>query len=129
MSSCVNARGIPPAAYQALHLLSYPGEGYPIPGRRGGGTPSLDGAEGVPHPWTWGTPFPDGGQYPHPIAHPWVPLILTWLGYNPTRLDLDGVPLFGPGGGGTPHLDLDRNTIPSGPGQGVPPSVVDKLKT
>ena len=33
-SSCVNARGIPTAAYQVLHLLSYPGEG-------GGGTPSL----------------------------------------------------------------------------------------
>ena len=33
-SSCVNARGIPPAAYLLLHLLSYPGEG---------GTPSLEG--------------------------------------------------------------------------------------
>ena len=30
--SCVHAKGIPPAVYQVLHLLSYPG---------GGGTPSL----------------------------------------------------------------------------------------
>ena len=43
-SSCVNARGIPPAAYQLLHLLSY--------------------SRGVPHPWSgyppiltwWGCP-------------------------------------------------------------------------
>ena len=43
-SSCVNARGIPTAAYQVLHLLSYPGEG---------GTPSLAGEEGVPPILTW----------------------------------------------------------------------------
>ena len=42
-SSCVNARGIPTAAYQVLHLLSCAGR-YPIPGQRG-----------VPHP-CWGVP-------------------------------------------------------------------------
>ena len=49
-SSCVNARGIPTAAYQILHLL--PEVGYP-PARPhwGGGTPTL----GTPH---WGTPRP-----------------------------------------------------------------------
>ena len=36
-SSCVNARGIPPAAYQVLHLLSYPRVGYPHPDLAGGG--------------------------------------------------------------------------------------------
>ena len=41
-SSCVNARGIPTAAYQVLHLL--PEVGYP-PGR---GAPRPDLMEGVP---------------------------------------------------------------------------------
>ena len=61
-SSYVNARGIPTAAYQVLHLLSYP--------------------RGVPHPWmgvppSRGTPLSWLG-YPSPI--------LTWdqsLGYPP----------------------------------------------
>ena len=54
-SSCVNARGIPTAAYQVLHMLSYPGGG-------GGGDRYL----GVPPPpsgpgWgvgTFGYPLP-----------------------------------------------------------------------
>ena len=74
-SSCVNARGIPTAAYHVLHLLSYPGGGegvYPIPGQgevspswyplpiltwlgRGYPIPGL----GVPPPW--GTPCRDLG--------------------------------------------------------------------
>ena len=36
-SSCVNARGIPTAAYQVLHMLSYPGGTY----LTGGGVPTL----------------------------------------------------------------------------------------
>ena len=47
-SSCVNATGIPTAAYQVLHLLSYPREGG-IP------HPWLVGE--VPHPWLGGTPI------------------------------------------------------------------------
>ena len=80
-SSCVNARGIPTAAYQVLHLLSYPGGGthpwwggggYPIPGQGGThrwlgnikslvrgypipGIPILAWV-GIPHPWPGGTP-------------------------------------------------------------------------
>ena len=54
-SSCVNARGIPPAAYQVLHLLSYPGGTYPgrgVPILAGGvPTPSLD--RGYLPIWTW----------------------------------------------------------------------------
>ena len=46
-SSCVNARGIPTAAYQILHLLSYPGVGVPHPWT------------GVPHLWIGGTLHPD----------------------------------------------------------------------
>ena len=44
-SSCVNARGIPTAAYQVLHLLSYRGGG------GGRGYPILDG--GYPPVLTW----------------------------------------------------------------------------
>ena len=84
-SSCVDARGIPTAAYQVLHLLYYPGGGgvplswgthltpvltwlRGIPSLDGGGTPSwgtfssyfdLDG--GYP---TWGTPSPCPGLGP-----------------------------------------------------------------
>ena len=45
----MNARGIPPAAYQVLHLLSYPR-----------GNPSLAG--GVPNHWLWGYPIPAWGN-------------------------------------------------------------------
>ena len=60
-SSCVNARGIPTAAYQVLHMLSCPG--------------------GIPQvPPTWGTPLRNppswpiwGGGVPHPHPDlPWV---------------------------------------------------------
>ena len=75
-SSCVNARGIPTAAYQVLHLLSYPGVGvarYPLSWLGVPPPPQLDLA-GVP-PWLAGYPpthvgYPppgpgqDGGGYP-----------------------------------------------------------------
>ena len=68
-SSCVTARGIPPAAYPALALLSRGaarGGGYPSPNWGGGGTPvpargypSLRkdlGPETRERTWNWGTP-------------------------------------------------------------------------
>ena len=68
----MNARGIPPAAQQVLHLLSYP---------RGR----------VPHPWLGGTlSWP--GQYPIWLVH--TP---TWLGvFHPHVRDWD-TPQKGPG--------------------------------
>ena len=95
-SSCVNAGGIPPAAYQVLHLLSYPEKGYPTSGW------------GVPHLWTGDSPLLDGGypipgqgppiwtwlRYPLPPSGPGQgshPPIWAWLGYPP-HLDLAGVP-------------------------------------
>ena len=73
-SCCVNARDLPTAAYQVLHVLSCPGGG-------GGGLPLLGG---------WGYPHPDLAGVPSPQ---W-----TWPGYPPSDLatvplsDLAGVP-------------------------------------
>ena len=53
-SSCVNARGIPTAAYQVLYLLSYRGE-VPHP-RLGGGTPIMGYPPSWPGTSRWGTP-------------------------------------------------------------------------
>ena len=80
-SSYINARGIPPAAYQVRPLLFYPG-----------GTPSL--VRGVPHTWQWDTPSLAGGTHP-------------WLGMVPQD-DPAGVNLSTPSwpGRGTPHPDL-----------------------
>ena len=95
-SSCVNARGIPPATYQVLHILSYPG-GYPIPGWEvphpgyppiltwPGGTLPLDGGVGYPilgypSPLFWpgqGVPYPWAGGREYPILGTPSP-ILTW---------------------------------------------------
>ena len=77
-SSCVNARGIPTAAYQVFHLLSVPGGtpaggGYPIP------------AMGVPH---LGHPHPTGpgrGTTPQLDLAAYCPL-------PPPRLDLAAIP-------------------------------------
>ena len=110
-SSCVNARGIPTAAYQVLHLLTevgYPPLGYP-PSRSDGGYPrwgtthwgtppsrsdpggTRGGVLPIGVPPCWGTPcqgIPPLG-YP-PIGVPprldlaWVPPPgWTWLGYPP----------------------------------------------
>ena len=109
-ASCMNARGIPPATYHVLHLLSYlvctpslawgypnPCWGYPITDQ--GGTPSMDGEGvpipgqgvshlqmGVPHPWL-GYPQPDLAGVPHPVHTP-SPWEETWdqlLGYPPKK--------------------------------------------
>ena len=87
-SSCVNASGLPPAAYQVLHLLSYLWTGgvphpwmYSISGR--GGTPSLVRGSGT-HPWPGYPPAWDGvppqsgqdGGYP---SHGWgTPPVQGW---------------------------------------------------
>ena len=101
-SSCVNARGIPTAAYQALRVQSCPREvGYP--GRV---------------PPGWGTPpsWPGWGEY-----HGWVPPlagvppVLTWPGRR--------YPKWVPPGWGTPHPDLAGGypwQAPSGQDDGVP---------
>ena len=97
-SSCMNAGGIPPAVYQALHLLSYSGgEGYGISGWGylphlwTGGTPSLDGGgkypisgQGYPIPG-WVTSFVAGGTPPNPDLAGITPPqpVLTWPGYTP----------------------------------------------
>ena len=79
-SSCVNAKGIPPIAYQILHLLSYPGD-----------TPSLGVPHPlmwVPHPWTgvphpsWGLPLPSQGVLPgQDWGTPWEGTWDQFLGY------------------------------------------------
>ena len=112
-SSCMNSRGIPPTAYQVLHLLSYPGEVVPHPWM-GRGAPSLAGGYpiselGVPIPGQ-GIPLSGPGQAP-PSGPGWVT----------PHLDLDRVsPLSGPGSG-TPHLNLVRITHLSQPDQGTSP--------
>ena len=120
--SCVNARGIPTAAYQVLHVLSCLGDppagGYPIPAGGYplagvppiltwlGGTPSLQGVPlagitpllhlaGIPPIWTWpGYPTSDLSRVP-PFEPGWgTPPRWTWPGYPPIK------------GWGAPHLDL-----------------------
>ena len=123
-SSCVNTRGIPPAEYQVLHLLSYPGvggggipsQGTP-PSGPGQGTPILTSLRGVCHPWMG-------------VPHPGVP----------SHLDLARVPPSGPGWGthsvwtwlGYPPSGPGRGTLPvwTWPGYPPPPPQVwtDKLK-
>ena len=93
-SSCVNARGIPTAAYQVLHLLSCTGGGYPclrvypIPGRGGGGVPPI---------WTWPVVSPGQVEYPSLPA--------------------------GPGWGTPPPCQLGYPPPTAGPGQGTPGQV------
>ena len=82
----MNARGIPPAAYQVLLLLSYPG-GYPSLAR--GGTPSLAG--GTPYR---GNPWP-GLEYPLERDLGPVTGVLPGKDMGPVEVlwDGDGVPL------------------------------------
>ena len=86
----MNARGIPTAAYQVLHLLSCTGGiphlGYPPCPDLAGDSPS----RGAPHL-----------MYPL-LDLAGVPSCQTWLGYSPS--DLAGVPPIRPGY--PPPLDL-----------------------
>ena len=102
-SSCVNARGIPTAAYQVLHLLTKvgypPPSGYPHPG--------LMGVPGVPP--CWGTPLSrsDGG----------------YLGYPPVRVPphpglTGGYPWYPPSGHPPVGVPPCQGTLPH---QGTPP--------
>ena len=96
----MNARGIPPTAYQVLHLLSYPG----------GGTPSLTR---VPPVLTWpgatssldrGYPIPDLGT---PLSGPgWGTAPGRDLGSVtgvPTRKDMGPVKVLWDGDRGIPR--------------------------
>ena len=104
-SFCVNARGIPTAAYQVLHLLSC---------RGGGGThlgyPPIRPGRGVTPSWV--SPYQTWLGYPPP-QHGWgTPLARSGRGgpevvYAPAGM---GYPLAG----GTPPP-------PAGPGQGTFP--------
>ena len=76
-SSCVNARGIPPAAWRVLLLLSQPGRGDLIPGL---------GPDGGGYP----IPGPDGGNPSLArVTPPHLGLDLGWG--TPPHLDLAGV--------------------------------------
>ena len=114
-SSCVNARGIPTAAYQVLHLLSCTRWGYPSrSGPMGGGylscrTPSCgtplarsDGGTRGEVPLCQGTParsdggVPEVGFTPIRVPHGQVRQGGTWggvppIGAPPGWLDLAGV--------------------------------------
>ena len=142
-SSCVNTRGIPPAAYQLLHLLSYDhgGGGYLIPGwvtpPPGGGYPSpnpihntgpmsFPGGGGVT-PVTGPRSLPREG-YPSQVQAGWgvpqpgpdrgvpQPGIRSFLGGVP-QPGPDGGPHPGPDGGGGPDVDMahtcENSTFPS----------------
>ena len=104
-SSCVNARGIPTAGYQVLHLL--PEVGTPQPGLTGGGTRWGPPGRSTPQPGLMGRLVLEVGPPP-----PWQGYLLgqvQWgggvpeVGYMPSRSDLGGV------------------LPPSGPGRGTPP--------
>ena len=73
-SSCVNAKGIPTAAYQLLPELGYPSPplGYPLPGPTGRGVPEV----GYPHQGTPGQVWqgvPKVGYPPSWGDLAWVP--------------------------------------------------------
>ena len=136
-SSCVNARGIPTAAYQYSHVLSCPGRVSQVSpshpdlagGTPGGGPwlgypPSWPGLRGGTLGWAppgWVPPGPDlAGGYPlagTPLLG--YPPILTYPGQVPPGW---GTPLAGPDWStplparwGTPQLDL-ASTPHTGPG-------------
>ena len=97
-SFCVNAKGILPATYQVLHLLSYPGGGGNTPSLARGCTTSL--AEGgipslaagypmlLPPIWDWGTPHLGAWDTPPPRKD---------MGLVEVLWDGDGVPQEGHG--------------------------------
>ena len=133
-SSCVNARGLPTAAYQVLHLLSctggwgtscrgggYPYQGVPHPWPGGPGVPPIWIWLGYPHPrldrgTSWGVPHPLMGWgsrdgVPSPGWTWWGTLIWTWPGYPPSKA----------GWGYPPPLSRDGVPPPSWTWLGVPP--------
>ena len=121
-SSCVNARGIPPAAYQVLAML---GGGVPhprsggVPHPRSGGYP-IPGLRGVPCSRSGGVPSPMSGGYPIPglgetPSQVWgVPCpARPQMGYPPWP-DLEwGIPLPPDLRWGTPPAMVNRQTFPS----------------
>ena len=120
-SSCVNARGIPPAAQQVHALLVRWWGGYPsLGGVPQVGAPLLGGGTlggpplGYP-PWLDGVPPSQLDGVPPPGQLDGVPPLVSWMGYPPGQLDgvpphqLDGVP---PPGqlDGVPPLNVNRHT-------------------
>ena len=112
-SSCVNARGIPTATYQVLHLLTE--VGYPPPS---GYPPVQVWCGGTRDTPCRGTPHPDlmtSGGTPHQgIPHPGL-MGGTWG--TPTSGLMGGTPHWG-----TPHPGLMGGTPLTGPGSGTPPA-------
>ena len=109
-SSCLNARGIPPAAYQVLAMLGGGG----APGSRSVGGYLVPG-QGVPHPRSGGgVPNPRSGEYPIPGWGRGYPS-QVW-GSTPSQAG--GVPIPGPGGTtskvrrGVPHPRSGGYPIP-----------------
>ena len=100
-SSGVNARGIPPAAYQVLAML-----GGGVPGPRSGGVPGPRSVGGLPHPRSGGYPIPGlGGGVP----------IQTWSGGTLATLPPDlrwDTPLARPGTGDPPPPQCEQTDIP-----------------
>ena len=106
-SSCVNARGIPPAAYQVLLAML----GGRVPSPRSGGVPSLRSRGGVPGPRSGGGYLVPGlGGYPIPGLGGYP---IPGLGGTPSHVR--GYPI--PGLGGTPS----RPHSPAKPEMGYPP--------
>ena len=110
-SSCVNARGIPTATYQVLHLLGVPpplsdmAGVPPLPSDLNGVPPCLDLAGVPPIRPGWGTPPPSGPGWG-----------------TPPHLDLAEVPPPRPGWGAPPYLDL-TGVPPCQTWLGYPPSL------
>ena len=124
-SSCVNARGIPTAVYQVLHMLSYPG-GY-LPWLGEGYLPWPRGTYlGVPPILTW---LGEGYLPWLGVGNP--PPILTWLEGTVPTLAGGYLPWYrypSPTKVGTPPAKVGT-PLPSGPVQGTPPPGVNRLKT
>ena len=131
-SSCVNARGIPPAAYQVLAMLGRGGVphpqsgGYPVPGLGGYPVPGLVGVphprsrgEGVTHPSSIGDPISGWGTGVPQVCMGYLPPDLGWG--TPPSLTWDGVPPWPDLGWGTPLARPWMGYPPARPGMGFPP--------
>ena len=119
-SSCEKARGIPPAALQVLHLLSYPRGSIPS---LAGWYPLSDLARGYPSPdLAGGYPIPGKGYlilgYPSPhlgLGYPPEGTWDQWLGYP--RKDMVPVGVLWDGDGIQPRCGqadtCENSTFPS----------------